>query len=124
LKPGLSVSEIRGEAAAHQCYPGFRHRAATRAVDPCKRGGEAIGVALAALLAVGNDVKPGAFLIADGQQRGIILRRFQPLRIDQPEIVRAYPRHHFSEPRAIDQPFGLRVRADQGRRKQTYFDFS
>ena len=43
-------------------------------VDPVERGGEAVGVALAAHLAVGDDVDAGAFHVADGDQGGIVLR--------------------------------------------------
>ena len=43
-------------------------------VHAVERGGEAVGVALAADLAVGDDVEAGLLLGADGQQRGVVLR--------------------------------------------------
>ena len=87
-------------------------------VDAFERGGKAIGVALPALLAVGDDVEPGALLVADGEQRGVVLRRFKLLRIDQPKVVCAHARHLLGKPRAIDQPFRLRIGADESGGKQ------
>ena len=46
-------------------------------VDAVERGGEAVGIAFAPLLAVGNDVEPGALLVADGEDGGVVLRRFE-----------------------------------------------
>ena len=43
-------------------------------VDAFERGGEAVGVALAAHLAVGDDVEAGALLVADREQRRVVLR--------------------------------------------------
>jgi hypothetical protein len=43
-------------------------------VDALERGGEAVGVALAAHLAVGEDVQPRALLVADGDEHGVVLR--------------------------------------------------
>ena len=54
-------------AAAVQRRPGALE------IDPVQRGGEAVGVALAADLAVGDDVQPGALLVADGEQRRVVL---------------------------------------------------
>ncbi len=62
-------------------------------IDPRERGGETVGVAFAALLAVGDDVETGTLLIPDGKQCRVVLRCVEPLRIDQPEIVRAHSRH-------------------------------
>jgi hypothetical protein len=55
--------------------PGTVERAA-RVVDvhAFQRGGEAVGIALPADFAVGDDVEPGLLLRADGEQRGIVLR--------------------------------------------------
>ena len=39
-----------------------------------------IRIALAPLLAVADDVDAGALLVADGEQRGIVLRGFQLVR--------------------------------------------
>ena len=49
-------------------------------VDALERGGEAVRVALAAHLAVGDDVEPGALLVADGEQRRVVLRLLEPIR--------------------------------------------
>ena len=47
-------------------------------VDALERGGEAVGVALAPDLAVGDDVDAGALHVADGEQGGVVLRLLQP----------------------------------------------
>ena len=60
-------------------------------VDAVERGGEAVGIAFAALLAVGDDVEAGALLIADREDRGVVLRRFKLVRRDQPEIAARAP---------------------------------
>ena len=83
-------------------------------VDAVKRGGEAVGIAFAALLAVGDDVEPGALLVADGKDGGIVLRRFELVRRDQPEIAGAHARHVLRQLLAVDQPVRLRVRTDEG----------
>ena len=43
-------------------------------VDALERGGEAVGVALAPHLAVGDDVDAGPLHVADGEQGGVVLR--------------------------------------------------
>ena len=81
---------------------------------PCERGGEAVGVALAPHLAVGDDVEPGALLVADGEQRGVVLRLVEPLRVDAPQLARAHARREAGgELLAVDQPVGLGVGADE-----------
>ena len=47
-------------------------------VDAFERGGEAVGIALAAHLAVGDDVEAGALLVADRNARGVVLRLIEP----------------------------------------------
>ena len=42
-------------------------------VEPLERGREAVGVALAADLAVGDDVDAGALEVADGERGGVVL---------------------------------------------------
>ena len=42
-------------------------------VDTFERGGEMVRIALAALLAVADDVEAGALLVADRQQRRVVL---------------------------------------------------
>ena len=47
-------------------------------VDAFQREGEAVGVALAADLAVGDDVDAGALHVADRQDGAVVLRLLQP----------------------------------------------
>jgi hypothetical protein len=54
-------------------------------VDALERGGESVGVAFAADLAVGDDVDAGALLVADREQRGVVLRLIEPGRLDAPQ---------------------------------------
>jgi hypothetical protein len=53
-------------------------------VDAGERGREPVRVALAALLAVGDDVEPRPLLVSDRDQRGVILGLLQVLRVDPP----------------------------------------
>ena len=86
-------------------------------VDALKRGGEAVGVALAAYLAVGNDVEPGALLVADGEDGGVVLRLLEPFRRNAPELPGTHPwREALAQLLAVDQPVGLRVATHQRRR--------
>ncbi len=62
-------------------------RAGVFEIDALQRGGEAVGVAFAANLAIRDDVQAGAFLIADGEQSGVILRLFEPLGRDAPQLL-------------------------------------
>src|SRR5262249_24073043 len=87
-------------------------------IDAVERGGETVGIALAPLLAVTDDIEPGAFLIADGEDGGVVLRRFELIGSDQPQIVRAHARHLLGQLVAVDQPIRLRIGADQRSRKQ------
>ena len=87
-------------------------------IDTFERRGETVGVTLAPHLAVGNDIEAGAFLITDGEDGGVVLRRFELVRSDQPQIVRAHARHLLGQLVAVDQPFRLRIGADQRSRKQ------
>ena len=82
-------------------------------VDAVERGGEAVGIAFAPLLAVGDDVEPGALLVADGEDGGVVLRRFELVRRDEPEIVGAHARHLFRQLGAVDQPVRLRIGTDE-----------
>ena len=87
-------------------------------VDSVERGGETVGVAFAPLLAVGDDGKPGALLVANGQDGGVVLRGFKLVRRDPPEIFGANARHVFRQSFPIDQPIRLRIRADKGGRNE------
>src|SRR6185437_3179118 len=83
-------------------------------VHALERGGEAVRVALATHLAVGDDVEPGALLVGDGEPGGIVLRLLEIGGIDPPQLPRADPRR---EPApqllAVDEPVRLGVRADE-----------
>ena len=64
-------------------------------VDALERGGEAVGVAFAADLAVGDDVDAGALHVADRQDGGVVLRLFEPGLGHAPD-VHAHARHRSS----------------------------
>ena len=85
-------------------------------VDAVERGGEAVGVAFPAHLAVGDDVDAGALHVADRQQRGVVLRLRQIGLGDAPQLVHAHARHRVLEHGAIDQPVRLWVAAHYGGR--------
>src|SRR5207244_13601313 len=88
-------------------------------VDALERSGEAVRVALAADLAVGGDVDAGLLLRADREQRGVVLRLREMRLGDAPQLLRAHARREAAgELLAVDQPFGLRVTADQRGRKK------
>ena len=70
-----------GEAAG-----AVRRLAGIVEIDAVERGREAVGIALAPLLAVGDDVEAGALLVADGEERGVVLRRVEPFGIDAPQL--------------------------------------
>jgi len=59
-----------------------------------------IGVALTALLAVADDIDAGAFLVADGEQGGVVLGGFKAVGPDQPQVTRAQPGGHLAFPAA------------------------
>ena len=88
-------------------------------VDAVQRGGEAVGVALPAHLAVGEDVEPGPFLVADGEDGGVVLGLLQPLRGDPPQLAGPHPRREAAgQPRPVDQPVRLGVRTDERCREE------
>src|SRR6516162_8903354 len=88
-------------------------------VEAVKRGGEAVRITFAADLSICDDVETCRFLLADGQQRGIVLRLLKPWRRDAPEFCGTNSRRHLMpEFLAINQPLGLWIGADKGRRQQ------
>ena len=94
-------------------------RAGVVDVDPFERRREPVRVALAPHLTVGHDVEPGELLVADGEDRGVVLRLLEPLGRDAPELRGADAwREPAGEPFPVDQPIRLGVRADQGGRQQ------
>src|SRR5439155_2164981 len=87
------------------------------AIDAVERQGETVGIALAADLAVADDVDAGPLHIADGEDRRIVLRLFEQGIGDPPDVARTDPRHAVMRERAaVDQPIGLRIAADHRRR--------
>jgi hypothetical protein len=55
-------------------------------IDAIERGGEPVGIAFPANLAIRNDIEAGTFLRPDGEKRRIVLR-FEKMRlIDTPEF--------------------------------------
>jgi hypothetical protein len=83
-------------------------------VDPVERGREPVGVALAADLAVGDDVEAGVLLRADRQQGGVRLRLLEEFGGDAPQLGRAYPgREPAGQPAPVDKPLRLWITSDQ-----------
>ena len=83
-------------------------------VDTLQCGREAVGIALAPHLSVGDDVEAGALLVMDRKQRGVILRLREPLRRYPPQLIRPHPRRKpAGKLFPVDQPFRLGVGAHQ-----------
>ena len=79
-------------------------------VDAVERGGETVGVALAPHLAVRDDVEARSLLVANGQQRRVVLRGVEEFGRDPPQLLRAHARRKASgELLAVDQPVGLGI---------------
>src|ERR1043166_2303382 len=55
-------------------------------VDPVEGEGKAVRIALAADLAVADDIDPGSFHIEDREDRRVILRVFEPGLGDPPDV--------------------------------------
>src|SRR5215211_9319567 len=70
----------------------IQRRAGVLDVDALERGREAVRVALAAHLAVGDDVQPGALLVGDRQPRRVVLGLLEIGRIDAPQLECAHAR--------------------------------
>ena len=94
-------------------------RADMLGVDAVERQREVVGVALAPYLAIGDDVDPGAFHVADRQNRRIVLRGRQERLRNPPDIGDVGPRHAMLVQRSfVHQPLGLRDAANHGGRQQ------
>ena len=88
-------------------------------IDAFERRGETVRIALPPHLAVGDDVEPGAFLVADRKDRRVILRLVEELRRDPPQFLRPHTRRKAAgELFPVDKPLGLRIGADERRRKE------
>jgi hypothetical protein len=71
-------------------------------------GGEVVGIALPADLAVGDDVQPSAFLLPNRDQCGIVLRLVKVFIGEAPQLPSPDPRGKPPrQPLAVDQPVGL-----------------
>jgi hypothetical protein len=89
-------------------------RAGVVDVDAFERSGEPVGIAFAPHLAVGDDVEAGALLVADGDQRGVVLRLVEKFRRNPPELLGAHARRKpAGEPLTVDQPIRLCVGTDK-----------
>ena len=85
-------------------------------VDPGERVREAVRVALAADLAVGDQIDSGPFHVVHGQDGRIVLSLFEMLRRDPPELAGERARRQaFGETLAVDQPVRLRIAPDDRR---------
>src|SRR5712691_2242088 len=94
-------------------------------VHAFERGGEAVGVALAPDLAVGDDVQARFLLRADREPRRVVLRLLEERFGDAPQLLCAHPgRKAPGELLPVDQPLGLRVTPYQRGRKQHAQGFS
>src|SRR5271166_1404853 len=83
-------------------------------VNAIESRGKPVGIALAANLAIGENVEARAFLIADSQNGRVVLCLFQPFGRDSPQLLRAHSRRHpLAEHLAVDQPVGLGIRSYQ-----------
>src|SRR5205085_11620973 len=88
-------------------------------VDPLQCGGETIAVALAADLAIGDDVDIGALHVADGQHGGIVLSLLEEWLGDAPDIAGTNTWRQSAEQLvSIDEPVWLRVAADNSGRQE------
>src|SRR5262245_36155332 len=88
-------------------------------VNAIERGCEAVRVALAPDLAVGDDVEPSLLLCPDREHGRVVLRLLEPRLGNSPKLLGAHARRKSTgEFAAIDQPFGLWVTTDQRSGKQ------
>ena len=84
-------------------------------VDALERGGEGVGVALPANLAVGDHVDPGKFHVADGHAGGVVLGLGEERLSHSPGVAHTHARNETSAERgAVDQPVRLGIAADDG----------
>ena len=82
-------------------------------VDAVERGREAVGVALAPHLAVGDHVDAGPLHVGDREPGRVVLRLLELRLRHAPELTRAHARRQpVREPLPVDQPVRLRVAPD------------
>src|SRR5205809_7535760 len=81
-------------------------------IDAFERGGEAVGIAFAPDLAVGDDVEASPLLRPDREQRGVALRLGEIGLGNPPQLFRAHARRKSpGAPFPVDQPSRARVAA-------------
>ena len=84
-------------------------------IEPLERVREVVRVALAPDLAVGDDVDAGLLHVSHGEHGRVVLRLLEPRLVDAPQLARGHARRQPPrELRAVDQPVGLRIAADDG----------
>ena len=82
-------------------------------IDSVERCGEAVGIAFAPHLAVGDDVDAGLLLRLDGHESGVVLRLLKKIRGNSPQFSRPNARWKSAgESGTVDEPFRLRVATD------------
>ena len=90
-------------------------------VEPLERVREVVRIALAADLAVRDDVDPRLLHVPHGEPRRVVLRLDEPGLVHAPELVRGNPRREPpGELLAVDQPVRLGVAADHCRRERVH----
>jgi len=83
-----------------------------------KNRGKPVGIALPAYLAVSDDVETRSLLIADCEQGSVVLCLLESFRSDAPQLTCPHTRWEARRKLgAIDQPVGLRIRANERGRK-------
>ena len=96
---------MRGTAFVPSARPGTI--AGVVDVEVLEGGREAVGVALAADLAVGDDVQAGALRIRDRERGGVVLACREIGRFDAPQLRGADARRQrAAQLLAVDQPNG------------------
>src|SRR2546427_10475150 len=98
--------------------------AGTVDIDAFERGGEALGIAFAPDLAVGDDVEAAPLRRPKGEHCGAVLRLGERRLGTPPQLFCPYAgRKAPGELFPVDQPFGLRIAADQGGGEKHGFRF-
>ncbi len=89
----MLATDFASDARDNRDFAGAAHDARGMIeVDAFERGSEAVGVTLAPDLAVGNYVEAGAFLIANSEDRRVVLSLVEPLGRDAPKFLGAHTR--------------------------------
>ena len=124
----LQVTDLNGQPAPNRADHTWHQRCTSRwsadlggvvqvqAIERCR---EAVRIALAAYLAIGDDVDAGQFHAANRQQGCVVLRPGEVRLWNAPHLCHSHTRYPaLGQLRTIDQPVGLRVTADDGGREE------